>query len=257
MIEYVLRDRARLRRLPAEFGRAPIFASAGGGLGAVLRPVAKIDPILLATAKSVVREGNVIWDVGANIGLFSVAAAALAGQTGHVVAFEPDVVLVQLLRKTGRRQGLGSAPIAVVPCAVADRFGLRRFEIAKRARASNALFGYGRSQMGDVAEIQTVVALALDDCVRDLPPPDVLKIDVEGAELEVLSGASRLLHGSRPVVVCEVGDANVNEASILLSNAGYELFDGSKLLTEASKCDHATWNTIAVPREKKADLVGR
>jgi FkbM family methyltransferase len=244
-----------LRRLPPEFGRAPIFASSAAGLGAILKPVERIDPVLLASVKSVVREGDVVWDVGANIGLFSVAAAALAGPRGAVYAFEPDTVLVQLLRKTAAIQGAKAASITVVPCAVANRLALRSFAIADRARASNALLGYGLTQMGNIAETQMVVTLSLDDCAPDLRPPNVLKIDVEGAEVEVLRGAAQVVHRSRPVIVCEVGGPNTIEVSKLLADAGYLFFDASKPLTVAAQRSRVTWNTIAVPREKMPPLL--
>ena len=81
--ERVLRDRTRLRRLPSDFGSLPIIVSSAGGLGQMLRPLAEVDPDLFATAKALVRAGNTVWDIGANVGLFTVAAAACAGGGGQ------------------------------------------------------------------------------------------------------------------------------------------------------------------------------
>jgi len=236
--------------LPAEFGNSPIIMSSAGGLGAILKPIEKFDPILLASVKNVVRPGDVVWDVGANIGLFSVAAAALAGRQGKMFSFEPDTVLVQLLRRTACLQSGASAPMTIVPCAIAKAFGVRRFSVAKRARASNALFEYGHSQMGGVEELQTVVAVGLDDLARTLPAPDVLKIDVEGAEIEALVGGAELLRSSRPSIVCEISAGNSSKATALLRKVGYLLYDASKPFNAAARIDLATWNTIALPEEK-------
>jgi FkbM family methyltransferase len=249
-LERMLRDTTMRRHLPKEFGRAPIIMSAAGGLGALLRPVRKYDPLLLRIALSLVHPGNVVWDVGANIGLFSVASAALSGASGNVIAFEPDVVLVNLLRRTASLQSRSAAPITIVPSGVAREQGLRSFSIAKRARASNALSDYGNSQMGGVAEIQTVVVFALDDLVRWLPPPNVIKIDVEGAEIEVLAGARELLHQRRPSIVCEVAGGNAPGVTKLLADIGYQLYDGSRPLSAASRCVDATWTTIALPLDR-------
>lgn len=250
VLENLLRDQTRRRHLPADFAHAAIIMSAAGGLGAILKPIDKFDPVLLEIARSVVRPGSIVWDVGANLGLFSVAAAAIAGKQGKIYSFEPDVSLVQLLRRSAGLQSAASAPITIVPCAIASAFAVRQFAISKRARASNALREYGHSQMGGVAELQTVVTMALDDFAGRLPIPDLIKIDVEGAEIEVLTGGAQLLRNVRPSIVCEVSESNAVQATTLLRNAGYVLFDGSKKLGPFAQIELATWSTLAFPEER-------
>jgi FkbM family methyltransferase len=257
ILENLLRDRARRRRLPAAFGHAPIIMSAAGGLGALVKPVEDYDPTLLRLARTLVNPGDVVWDIGANVGLFSVACAAIAAETGKVIAFEPDAVLVQLLRRTGALQTASAAPITVVPTAVARETGLRSFSIASRARASNALTGYGNSQMGGTSETQTVVTFAVDCLTQWLPIPDVMKIDVEGAETEVLLGATNLLKSKRPLIICEVSDGNAQEVSRLLHEAEYQLYDASKPIEEGASIAEASWNTVAVPAEHRARYLAR
>ena len=58
----------------------------------------KVDPALFRWVEAYVKPGSVVWDVGANLGLFSFAAAARAGSDGAVVAFEPDTQLVAMIR---------------------------------------------------------------------------------------------------------------------------------------------------------------
>src|SRR5262249_9011757 len=140
-----------------------------------------------------------------NIGLFTFAAAARAGRNGQIIAFEPDTWLVQILRKSASAQPESSAPVTIVPAAVASSLSLRQFTISSRSRASNALIEYGYTQMGNVDEKQTVVALNLDWLAEKLAPPVVVKCDVEGAEVEVVSGASKILSHIRPVLMVEVG----------------------------------------------------
>ena len=157
-----------------------------------------VDPVLMSLAKEFVQPGAIVWDVGANVGLFAFAAASLAGSGGRVVALEPDAWLVQLLRRSARR---GSRRVG----AGAGGAGGGRRDAGARGRsawpsvrrAANYLAEYGTTQTGGTREDQTVVALTLD-WLSSTPCrlPSVIKIDVEGAELEVLEGARG---SSRPV----------------------------------------------------------
>jgi FkbM family methyltransferase len=166
-----------------------------------------------------------------------------------VIACEPDEWLVGLLRRSVRDQTAVAAPITIVPAAIARELGLRSFCIAKRARATNFLAGYGSSQTGGVSEERCVIAIPLDWLNERLPSPDVLKIDVEGAELEVLQGATKLLSTRRPIVVCEVSEEGSRDVTALLQSHGYTLFDGSKPRLERTPLDRAPWSTLAFPRE--------
>jgi len=134
-----------------------------------------------------VKPGDVVWDVGANLGYYTERFAARVGRPGRVVAFEPvPSCFAELQAKLGgdarvalRQEALGSAS-GVVPMALAaDPLG-----------ATHSLVGAGQAA-GAVAEVplrrgDDVVALGV-------PPPTVLKIDVEGFEEEVLRGMPTLL----------------------------------------------------------------
>jgi FkbM family methyltransferase len=242
------------RQLPGTFDNAALYVSPAAGLRFIFSPMARIDPPLLMAAYKLIKAGDVIWDIGANIGLFALAAAVRSGKRGTVIAFEPDVWLVQLLRRTSAAQPAQNAPITVVPVAVASEIALRRFSIAARSRACNALEEYGNSQMGGVEEQQVVAAFNLDWLLTKLPIPDVIKIDVEGAELEVLRNQSRILNQVRPVIICEVASQSSDEITRLLTGASYRLFDGGKPLRKPQIVDRATWSTIAIPEEKRHRL---
>lgn len=142
-----------------------MYMTAAAGLGAILKPVHRIDPVLLRAAELLVKPNDVIWDIGGNMGLFSVAAAVRAGSSGKVFSFEPDPRPIQLLRSSARLQSAATAPITVIPAAISDAIEIRDFWIAKRARSSNALAGFGLSQMGGVRETISVVTLTIDVCL--------------------------------------------------------------------------------------------
>src|SRR5437764_9039310 len=101
------------RRLPAEFGRLAVLVSPEAGLKFWRRDLSKTDPLLLRACRELVRPGDVVWDIGANVGLFSFAAAALAGPHGRVLAVEADTWLVDLLRRSAR-QHRTKAPVDVL-----------------------------------------------------------------------------------------------------------------------------------------------
>ena len=131
------------RRLPPPFAPVAFYGCPEGGLRYLWRSVAAVDAPLLELVADVVEPGGVVWDIGANLGLFTFAAAAVAGPSGHVVAVEPDGWLVRLLRRSASLPG-PRAPVSVVPAAVSDRAGLADFHIAKRNRATSFLDGLGR-----------------------------------------------------------------------------------------------------------------
>lgn len=220
--------------------RVRLVVSTSGGLRYLGR-LSRVDPLLVALACDLVKPGDIVWDVGANLGLFSFVAARLAGPGGSIVAFEPDAWLVETLQRSQRLQPATSASVVVRHAAVASASGSRQFNIARRARASNHLAEYGSSQAGGIRETVTVQAVTLDSCLESSPAPSVLKIDIEGAEVEALRGASRVLSQCR-VVVCETSRRHREEVTGTLRGAGFDLYDGE---TRAAS-EFAPWSTLAI-----------
>jgi FkbM family methyltransferase len=249
IVERTTRSWVYPRRLPQAVGGAPIFVTPSAGLKYLFRPMSRIDPALLQNAIELVRQNDVVWDIGANIGLFAFAAAGCAGPKGRVIAFEPDTFLVDCLRKSAAHQPETSAPVTVVAAAIASEISLRELTIASRSRASNAMRGYGQTQMGAPFESHTVVALNLDWLASKLPAPNVIKCDVEGAEGEVFTGQTKILNEIRPVIICEVVRNAAAQMTAMLVESGYILYDGDKPLSAKARTERASWNTIAIPKE--------
>jgi FkbM family methyltransferase len=255
MTEHLTRDWVVRRRLPSDFARVPIHVTSSAGLRYLFRPMAAIDPVLLGLVKEFVGPGAVVWDVGANVGLFTFAAASLAGPQGQVVALEPDAWLVQLLRRSAAVQPPGSAPVQVVPAAAASSLSIRTLCLANRSRAANYLAEFGTIQTGGAREQQAVVALTLDWLLESAPAPSVLKVDVEGAELEVLHGARRLFETTRPILLCEVIPDNAEAVTGFLSSYDYQILDGETASSQRRALPRAPWSTIARPRLRGASVV--
>lgn len=235
------------RRLPPPFEGGRIYVSTEGGLRYLARTMAQVDPALLKLAAEVVRRGDTVWDVGANMGLFSFAAAVMAGPEGRVLAVEPDTDLVGLLRRSaaGAASAAGHAPVEILPAAISDDLSVARFHIARRNRATSHLAGFGSAMAGGVRSTRLVPTVTLDWLAARFPAPDVLKIDVEGAELAVLAGGGQVLADS-PTVICEVSGQNAAAASGLLAGHGYTLYDGDQGLGERVPVQVAPFNTLAI-----------
>jgi FkbM family methyltransferase len=165
----------------------------------------------------IIRPGDVVYDVGAHAGFFSLLFSRLVGPHGRVYAFEPHPENVALLRRT---LALNSADVVtVIPAAVADRDGTMRFS--------------GRDSNGHLAADgdRDVRAVTLDGMWTRgaIDPPRVVKFDVEGAEWGALCGMRRLLEEARPQLVIEFHGARVDGVDMdtrcreLLRSVGYDI----------------------------------
>lgn len=232
------------RRMPPPFSGARIYVSTEGGLRYLARTMADADPVLLRLAAEVVRPGGTVWDIGANVGLFSFASAVAAGPAGHVLAVEPDPVMAGLLRRSAAVNA-GLAPVEVLPAAISAEQSVARFHVARRNRATNHLDGFGPRQAAGVRTTQLVMTVTLDWLADRFPAPDVIKIDVEEAELAVLAGGARVLQQC-PTVICEVAGQNATAVGELLTAHGYDLYDGDRLPGDRPRVTAAPFNTLAI-----------
>ena len=246
--ERLSRNRVLRRRLPDELGGHTLLVSPDSAMKLWRRDLAQADPLLLRLARELVRPGFQVWDAGANVGLFAAAAAFLAGPSGGVLAIEADAWLAGLIRESARTLPPSHAPLAVLSAAVARRNGIADFHLANRGRAANHLASVaGSTQAGGVRSVDKVVTVTLDWLLESFPRPDLVKIDVEGAELECLLGARSLLATVRPLLLCEVGRDNAAAAGELLAAAGYILYDAELAAGARQPLALPAWNTLAVP----------
>lgn len=234
------RGRMFPRRLPHDLGGCRFPASLEGGAKFLRLRAHEFDPVLTQFAKSSITNGSVVWDVGANVGLFAFAAAGLAGRSGTIIAVEPDGWLAANLRRASRWNP-DAAEVIVVPAAISDRLGLTEFIVANNNRAVNYIAQAGRTSItGGARERQLVPTLTLDCLAENLPMPDVLKIDVEGAEALVLAGAGHVLEVG-PTIFIEAGESTSAAVHRILAPHGYRYVNAST----GRSCDMPVFNTIA------------
>jgi len=146
------------------------------------------------------RPGMTVYDLGANIGLFSLLAARLVGATGKVVSFEPDPGVAARLRRNIARNAF--ANITVVESGVWSESGPRGFFASNLSSPDRGVGSFLPDINGSATTL--IPCVSLDDFVRSAPPPDAIKCDVEGAEAEVFRSAEKLLRARRPWIVCEM-----------------------------------------------------
>ena len=184
-----------------------------------------VEPGVQEALRRHVGPGTTVWDVGANVGFFTLLAARLGGD---VQAFEPVPATARRLRANVAANGFGER-VRVHEQAVAARSGRAAFLLVEDASWSH-LADRGRHPRTR-ARLEVPV-VALDDL--DLPLPDVIKVDVEGSELAVLEGARRLLADHAPLLVVELHATNA-EVCDLLEPLGYEIenLDGPEPPREA------------------------
>ena len=253
IIERLARERSFWRRLPAEFGKRPICVSPDAAL-AYLRVGWGRSEGLLDAVRKYVREGDHVWDVGGNVGVFTIAAAHLAGSNGQIVTIEADPFLASLLQRSTLHANNSDRKINILCAAASDAVGLARFMVASRGRSSSSLERSGhRSQAGGIRYYQYVPTMTLDSLLGQFAPPQVVKIDVEGAEAFVLAGAERMLSEARPRLYIEVGKEQSNTVASVLKSHGYRLYDGDA--DDGIELAHCAYNTFAVPTEQ--DMTNR
>jgi FkbM family methyltransferase len=239
------------RRLPREFGADRVFVTPDSALAYWHWNMERVDPLLFAWVREFVRPGMKVWDIGANNGLFSFAAAFRAGPGALVVAVEADPWLAALLRRSNRGPSRGRCDVVVLNVAVAESVGVVEFNISARGRAASHLSDVDRSsQSGGDRERLHLSSITLDTLFERFGAPELVKIDVEGAEERCLRGAKRLLSAVQPNILCEVGDAARSAVARLLSSYGYLLFDASLPSDERGPLESTVWNTLAIPAEK-------
>lgn len=139
--------------------------------------------------------GGCVWDIGANVGLYTVKFAAAVGEGGKVFAFEPSPVNLPRLKAATAE----FATISIVPFALGSAAGTVSFTEGEDDLGAVSRVTIGAAQSGLAVEVRTGDALVADG-IADVPT--MIKLDVEGFELEVLKGMSQTLRNPKLTALC-------------------------------------------------------
>jgi FkbM family methyltransferase len=210
---------------------------------------------------SFLRPGMSFFDVGSYHGIYSIVASKKLGAHAHVVAFEPSP---RERRRVMLHALMNGVCIAIEPYAITSEPQRCQLFIASGFISMNSLV----PPPIDAPLLQTEVqGISLDRYVeiKAINQIDLLKIDIEGAELEAFRGARRILESIRPLIVCEVLDWvtrpwNYPASKIIafLSRLDYQWFDfreDGTLVPHITRTEYPeTRNYLAVPREKRLQI---
>jgi FkbM family methyltransferase len=173
-------------------------------------------------------------DVGAHLGFYAIP---LAYYFNNVVAYEPSKFQFEFLKKNVHLNQLNN--VVIKDCAVGSKKGTGTLFVMGRSGGGNTLAS-DVVALGDPMESYQVSVVTLDD--ENLTDLDVLKIDVEGFELEVLKGARMTISKCKPVIICEVWDTDHRRKDVItyLGTLNYSVSFPFLDLPELALCTHQT-----------------
>jgi FkbM family methyltransferase len=217
-----------------------------------------VEPNEFAFLDRLLQPGMTFVDAGANDGIYSVFAAKRVGPEGTVWAFEPSRREQERLRCNLELNGLNAR---VFPMALADVHGQAEFTVSDAEHQGQSTLGAFAHDGVQVQGKEMVEVRRLDDLVREhaLTRIDVLKLDVEGAELRVLRGAAGAIERYRPYILIEVSEESLRhqgtsaeELLDFLRNQQYRIhgFDRVTGLPFPAAPGVYSDNMIGVPEER-------
>jgi FkbM family methyltransferase len=217
-----------------------------------------MEPNEFAFLDRILQPGMTFLDVGANDGIYAVFAASRVGPEGTVWAFEPSA------REVARLQfnlDLNHLSVRVFPIALAEVSGQANLTVAGYEHEAHNTLGAFAYRGIEASGTETVVVRQLDAVLQDNPLQriDVMKLDVEGAELRMLRGAISTLEHYRPYILFEVSEKSLHhqnstreELLTFLQSRGFRLYSFDPLtgLPMAASPGVYSDNMLAVPAEK-------
>jgi FkbM family methyltransferase len=177
--------------------------------------------------------GSIFWDIGANVGLYSVYAAK---KGCRVYAFEPSVFNLEVLARNINLNNL-AAQIAIIPAALNDKTGLGTLNMTS-TEIGGALSTFDKSYGFDGKELKTIFmyttfALTIDDAVQKfgIPAPEHIKLDVDGIEHLILAGGTNSLSKVKTVLI-EISQEFKEQKAIVTAFLENEGFRHKKFTSE-------------------------
>lgn len=202
------------------------------------------EPMVHEALRRTLSPGGVFIDVGSNIGYTALVAASIVGLEGRVIALDAQRECAEATRRNAELNGLDQ--LEALHAAAAAQSGETEVVVTEDSLWSRL------ASVGDhPLEVRRdrVPAIAVDDLVErfGLPTVDVVKIDVEGGELEVIAGMQRVLAGQRPYVICEMHGRNAEFCDAVEAH-GYRVvnLDGREAAREADPNAHVLCEPLDV-----------
>jgi FkbM family methyltransferase len=167
-------------------------------------------------------DGKVFFDIGANVGYYTILASRSVGCAGTVVAFEPVVRNLVFLQQ---HINLNNADnVKILPFALSDKSSIASFSLGQNSAMGHLAESNGENN-GNTNDLVYVPTVSLDEIAIKLNiVPDVMKIDVEGAEMEVFRGGRETLEKARPTIFLSTHSPELRADCLsFLREIGYEI----------------------------------
>jgi FkbM family methyltransferase len=204
----------------------PIFVFADDFIGRMVYFFGDLDPTITSVCRLLLSPGDTVLDVRANVGVVSLLSARLVGQGGRVHAFEPQPEISALLANSSRENSFDWMDVHA--CAVSREDGTLTLSIPDKNFGEASLM---RSPEGSTHHETPVISLDSFATNRKLDHIRLLKVDVEGHEESVFSGAERLLQENPPDFVLFESNSErtipvLNRGSVkILRSHQYDIYD--------------------------------
>jgi FkbM family methyltransferase len=204
------------------------------------------EPEMQSALGDLIKLGMTVYDVGANIGYVTLMITKLTGEMGKVYAFEALPDNVERLRRNVELNGFNDR-VSIFPGAVAAGAGEVKFLVHFSGGMGKAAGSAGRNEQY-LREI-TVPCISLDEFVfaQGNPPPQAVKMDIEGGEVMALPGMTRVLAEARPLMLMELhGPESARAAWDALTAAGYTICEMKPGYPRVPSLDTLDWKSYLV-----------
>lgn len=242
--------------VPIPLGLRLMVSTKDSGLGMYLRTQNEFEPLQTSRFLKQVKKGDVVMDIGANIGYYTILASKKVGPSGKVYAFEPYSKNLTLLKKNIALNTCTN--VVVVAEAVSDTSAKKPFEV-DRANPGESRLAAHKSKKSDML----VTTITLDSFLKreKIKKADVIKMDIEGAEIQAILGAKNLLKNSKKITLfieCNVRalarfDKTPLGLTSLLEGFGLEI---TGILNEFRKKSMAYTPALLTKQLKEVSYVG-
>lgn len=176
--------------------------------------------------KKEVKKGDIVLDIGANIGYYTLIFAKLVGKNGQVFAFEPDPTNFALLKKNIAINGYKN--VTLVPKAVSRKTEGIKLYLCQTNKGDHRIYN-----SFDGRQAIAIKAVSLDEYFKNYRRKiDFIKMDIQGAEAKAIQGMINLLKNNQPKIIMEFWPIGLKRSGIspekplkLIKNLGYKLYE--------------------------------
>ena len=229
-------------------------------IGLAMREYGEFSEIELSLMSKFIMEGDVVFDIGANIGAFTVPFAKKVGKLGEVYAFEPQKVIYDLLQDNVNKNNLSNTRIFNVGVGEKEEeLELNDIDYSKVGNFGGVSFKYESSSFTkNIKNKKYKVKLTNLDKLIEIKKCNFIKMDVELMELDILKGGRKFLKKFRPILWIENHQSYPNKINKFLLKNDYNaywvysrVFNKSNFfINENNYFDEiSTLNTLAIPKE--------